>query len=103
MTLKLGKARVTLHDSVIERLPSERGVGEELLEVAEDISAEVKAQTAGSRRLKQYGRKMVADRTETGARAGTTWGPAVPVEFGTFQTPAHRILTNIAARFGRTR
>lgn len=96
-------SRTVLHDRVIDNLINARGIQKATLDVADDIADETKASTSSSRRLYHYGRKMVTGNTETGARAGTTWGPAVPVEFGTFRTPPHRILTTIASRFGRTR
>ena len=96
-------ARVKLNEARIALIAADPRVGDDLLEVADAISADVKAETSGSARLKQFGRKMVTGRTERGARAGTTWGPAVPVEFGTFQTSPLRILTTIAARHGKTK
>lgn len=98
--LKFGAVRMRTNDRVIAKLVEADGVLDACLEVADDISAETKASTSGSRRLAQFGKKMVTDKTDTGARAGTTWGPAVPVEFGTFRTPPLRILTGIAERRG---
>ena len=38
---------------------------------------------------------------KTIVRVGTSWGPAVPVEYGTARTPAHRILLSAAEKEGR--
>ena len=99
-SLRFTNARVRVNERVVAKLVEADGVGNACLEVAEDIGQDVKSSTSGSRRLAQFGKKIVADRTETGARVGTTWGPAVPVEFGTYRTPPLRILTSAAERRG---
>jgi hypothetical protein len=66
--------------------------------IAEKIADDVSRSTSGSRTLRPYGKRMVVDETETGALVGTDWGPAVPVEFGTIDTPPNRILLGAAER-----
>lgn len=72
-----------------------------LLETAEAIAADVTSSTSSSKYLSPYGERMFVEETETGARVGTTWGPAVPIEFGSLHTAPKRILCSIAERFGR--
>lgn len=103
MSVRIGKARVELHDRVIDNLAGDPGIGDELYDVADEISAEARATARRSKRTKPFGERMVADTTETGARTGSTWGPAVPVEFGTVDSPPQRILTNAAERVARSR
>lgn len=102
MTIRVRNVRYRENVAAIERVAESQAVADGTLKVADSIAADTKAATSGSRRLRQFGRRTVTDNTDTGARVGTTWGPAVPVEFGTIRTPAHRILTTIAGRYGRT-
>lgn len=103
MSIKFGSVRMRTNDKVIAGLLSAKGMLDAAEDVAEDIGNDVKSSTSSSARLKQFGRRIVVDKTERGARVGTTWGPAVPVEYGTVRTPPLRILTSAAERHGRTK
>ena len=101
--VKFGRTRTKLHAAQILAAKSSPQVIAGTLEVADNISVAVKTDLQGRRTLKGYGRKMVTGPTEQGARVGTTWGPAVPVEFGTYSQPGHRFLETAAERFGKIR
>ena len=88
------------NDKVINALLTARGMLDAAQDVGEEIRRDVISTTSSSSTLKPYGRKMVVGPTENGYRVGTTWGPAVPVEYGTASTPAHAILRNAAAKYG---
>ena len=70
-------------------------------DLADSITKEVKRETSKSRYLRPFGKKMSTDRVRTGKksvriRVGTSWGPAVPIEYGTYNTVGQRILTTAA-------
>lgn len=101
MSFRFAGVRTRLHERSILTVQVSPQVLAGTLKVADDISVATKADLQPHRTLVGYGRKMVTGNTAKGARVGTTWGPAVPVEFGTYRTPAHRFLETAAARFGR--
>lgn len=94
-------ARTVLHDPAIVRVARHRQVIDGVMKVADKIEQDVKSETANSKTVRPFGRMMSVVETDTGARVGTSWGPAVPVEYGTVRTPAHRILLGVAEKAGR--
>lgn len=96
--------RTKLHERQIEAAIEDRRVLAGMEDVADEITRDVRARTSGSSTLRPYGKKMTKDRTRDGRkvkiRVGTSWGPAVPIEYGTFRTPAKRILLGAAERTG---
>lgn len=91
------RVRYRENDRGMKKVAKARAVVDGTKAIAELIARDVKSAT-GSPHLKPYGRRMIVDETETGALVGTNWGPAVPIEFGTVDTPAHRILLGAAER-----
>lgn len=103
MALRIRSARLVKHEAAIAAVALSPRVLNKTRGIAEDIRSDVEARTSSSSTIKPYGRRMSTENTETGTRVGTSWGPAVPVEYGTVNTPAHRILTGAAERSpGRT-
>jgi hypothetical protein len=94
--ISLKNARMTKHERAILKVLESQAVQDGTDDIATDISVAVKARTSGSSTLKPFGRRTQVSKTEKGSRVGTSWGPAVPVEFGTVRTPAHRIMTTAA-------
>lgn len=90
--------RMKLHETEIERVAKTRQVVDGAVKIGEKVADDVKAETSGSSTLRPYGTRMIVAETEAGATVGTDWGPAVPIEFGTIDTPAKRILLGAAER-----
>lgn len=95
------KFRTKLHEPVIAGVALLPQVLEGLADVGDKISQDVKSSTSSSRTVRPFGRMMSVEKSVDGVRVGTSWGPAVPVEYGTIRTPAHRILLTAAERHGR--
>lgn len=98
MSFRLTNARVRLHDRAIGAVATTAQVQAGARKIADGIADDVRARTSSSSTIRPFGDRLSVDSTELGARVGTSWGPAVPVEFGTVNTPAHRILTGAAER-----
>ena len=97
------RVNIKLNDAVIDAVADDPGIADALVDVADEINFETRTTTARSARLKPFGERMVAGTVEGGARVGTTWGPAVPVEFGTIDSPPGRVLTAAAERVAKNR
>lgn len=102
--VKFSGFRTKLDEKRIEAAIEDRRVLAGMEDLADDITRDVRSQTSGSSTLRPYGKKMTKERTRDGRkvkiRVGTSWGPAVPVEYGTFKTPPKRILLGAAERTG---
>jgi hypothetical protein len=100
MVAKFSGFRTKLHEREIEAALSDRRVLAGMEDLADEITRNVERKTSGSSTLRPFGKKMSKDRVRDGRkvkiRVGTSWGPAVPVEYGGSYTPAHRILTSAA-------
>lgn len=97
--------KTKLHEKEIEALLADRKVLDGMEETADEVERNVKARTSGSSTVRPFGQKMTKDRIRDGRRkvkirVGTTWGPAVPVEYGGANTPPQRILQEAAERSG---
>lgn len=97
----MSRFRTKLHEPAIAAVAVLPRVLDALSDVGEEISDDVKSSTSSSRTVRPFGRMMSVEKSATGVRVGTSWGPAVPVEYGTARTPAHRILLSAAERRGR--
>jgi hypothetical protein len=95
------RTRTEVNDRVVDDVATMPGVLDKLADVGDKISADVKRSTGSSRTTRPFGRMMSVTKTETGVRVGTSWGPAVPVEYGTYRTPARRILLSAAEKAGK--
>ena len=93
--------RTKLHEPAIAAVALLPRVLDGLADVGEEISDDVKSSTSRSRTTRPFGRMMSVTKSTDGVRVGTSWGPAVPVEYGTIRTPAKRILLSAAERKGR--
>lgn len=92
--------RTVLHDPAIELVALNPQVLLGLSKVGDQITRDVESSTSGSKRLAPFARFMSKERSEKGLRIGTSWGPAVPIEYGTVRTPAKRILLGAAEKNG---
>ena len=103
--MKFSGFRTKVHEKAVEAALEDRRVLRGMEDVADEIVSGVKSRTSGSSTVAPFGRKMTKDRTRDGRkvkiRVGTTWGPAVPVEYGSADTPAQRILLGAAEKAGR--
>lgn len=92
--------RIVLYPKRIAAVASDRRVIDGLNPVAANIVDDVRRTVSGSRTIKPMGSRIVRSVTDRGVRVGTTWGPAVPVEYGTIDTPPQRVWLGAAERFG---
>lgn len=94
--------RTVVHDSVIAEIAAENAqIAAGLVNAGEQIERDVQARTEGSSTIRPFGRMMSVDELDGFVRVGTSWGPAVPVEYGTDDTPAQRVLLAAAEANGR--
>jgi hypothetical protein len=93
-------SRTKLHLAQMELVKVSVPVLKQLDKVGDRITNDVKSSVSGSKRLAQFGKKMGNQNTATGIRVGTSWGPAVPIEYGTVNTPPKRILLGAAEKNG---
>lgn len=93
--------RTVLHDREIEKVATIRGVLSQLVDVADGIGDDVKARASGSATLRPLASRVETGEHDSGAWVGSDWGPLVPIEFGTSDTPGQRILLGAAEKAGR--
>lgn len=97
-----GKTRTVVDKKEIDKLLAVPKVVTKMLSpAANGIIKDVKARTGRSRTLKPYGRKMSKVPVDGRLRVGTDWGPAVPAEYGTYNTIGERVLLDAAEKNGR--
>ena len=101
MTFRVSKVRTEVDKKAIEKFGASRELLRELFPTGDEISERVKSATSGSSTVSPFGRKMSVEEVDGKVRVGTSWGPAVPVEYGTIRTPAKRILLGAAEKIGR--
>jgi len=93
--------RTKFHQARIEAVALNIQVIRGTDDAADKITGHVRNRVKGSPHLKPYGDRMRKTRTKKGTNVGTTWGPAVPVEFGTFRHAPKRILLSAAEKVGK--
>jgi len=98
MSVRIRSARLVKHEAAIKAVALTGEVIDKVTDIADKITSDVSTRTSSSSTIRPFGDMMETSRTEDGVRVGTSWGPAVPVEYGTYKTPAHRIVLGAAER-----